>query len=112
MDTARVDIDGMVGAQSAFQTALDETTSSYAQMDGQIVGLSGSWQGNAASIYHQAMQDWLTDFSRVNAALQRMLSSLSSNTQVYANVHSDTQHKASQVAQTIGSGGGLAGFPI
>jgi len=112
MAATQVDIQGMVAAQSTFQTALDQTSSSYSQMDGQIVGLQASWQGDAASIYHQAMQEWLNDFSRVNAALQRMLETLSSNTHVYANVHSDTQSTASRVASAMASGGGLPNFPI
>lgn len=110
MAATQVDIQGMVAAQSSFQTALDETSSSYAQMDGQIVGLQASWNGDAASIYHNAMQEWLSDFSRVNSALQRMLEQLSANTQVYDNVHTDTQDRANQVAQSVGSG--LPNFPI
>lgn len=112
MAATQVDIQGMVSAQGTFQSALDMTTSSYAQMDGQIVGLQASWHGDAASIYHQAMQEWLNDFNKVNSALQRMLETLSSNTNVYANVHSDTESTASRVASAMASGGGLPNFPI
>ncbi|SEO99414.1 WXG100 family type VII secretion target [Actinacidiphila rubida] len=112
MASTQVDIQGMTAAQGTFQTALDETSNSYAQMDGQIMGLQSSWQGDAANIYHNAMQEWLSDFSKVNAALQRMLEQLSANTGVYANVHSDTQDQANRLAQSMGSGGGLPNFPI
>ncbi|BBA96925.1 hypothetical protein RVR_2449 [Actinacidiphila reveromycinica] len=106
----QVDIQGMTAAQGTFQTALDETTGSYSQMDGQIMGLQASWQGDAANIYSQAMQEWLSDFSRVNNALQRMLETLSANTHVYANVHSDTNSTALQVASSMQSGVTLPGF--
>jgi WXG100 family type VII secretion target len=102
----------MIAAQGSFQTAFDECSNSYAQMDGQINGLHASWHGDAASIYQSAMVDWLDDFSKVNAALDRMLEQLSKNTGVYTDVHADTSDKAAQVAQTMANGGGLPNFPI
>jgi len=107
-----VNIPGMIAAQRSFQTAVDESSNSYAQMDGQIDGLQGSWHGDAATIYHSAMTDWLNDFATVNDALDRMLQQLSQNTGVYANVHSDTNEKAQKVAQSMAAGGGLPNFPI
>ncbi|WP_329457202.1 WXG100 family type VII secretion target [Streptomyces sp. NBC_01497] len=108
-----VDLDGMKAAQGTFQTALDETTSSYSQMDGQIEGLRSSWTGQASTIYGSAMEKWLEDFNVVNNALRTMLEKLQSNTGVYANTHEDTQQQANQVQQLISSGNfsGLAGFP-
>ncbi|MGW7673281.1 WXG100 family type VII secretion target [Streptomyces sp. NPDC054775] len=108
---SQVDIQGMVAAQGSFQTALDETSRSYAQMDGQIMGLHGSWSGDAASIFSNAMQEWLNDFNQVNGALQRMLEQLSANTNVYGNVHTDTQDKANQVAQAMAQSG-LPNFAV
>jgi ESAT-6 family protein len=108
-----VSLDGMKAAQGTFQTALDESTSSYSQMDGQIEGLRSSWTGQAASIYGSAMEKWLEDFNVVNNALRTMLEKLQANTGVYANTHEDTQQQANQVQQLISSGNfsGLAGFP-
>jgi len=113
MALTSVELQGMTAAQSTFQTALDDATSSYSQMDGQIEGLQASWSGDAANVYTQAMQQWLEDFNTVNQALRTMLEKLSSNTNVYANTHENTQQVANQVAQTVGSGnfGGLPGFP-
>ena len=112
MALTSVELQGMTAAQSTFQSALDEATSSYSQMDGQIEGLQASWTGDAASVYTQAMQQWLEDFNTVNQALRTMLEKLSANTNVYANTHENTQQVASQVAQAIGSGAsGLPGFP-
>ena len=45
MALTSVELQGMTAAQGSFQTALDETTGSYAQMDGQIEGLRASWSG-------------------------------------------------------------------
>ncbi|MFC1408811.1 WXG100 family type VII secretion target [Streptacidiphilus sp. N1-12] len=111
MALTSVELQGMTAAQGTFQNALDETTSSYSQMDGQIEGLQASWSGDAANVYTQAMQQWLEDFNTVNGALRTMLEKLSSNTNVYANTHEDTQQVAQQVAQNISSGAvGLPGF--
>ncbi len=113
MALTSVELQGMTAAQGSFQSALDEATSSYAQMDGQIEGLQANWTGDAARVYTQAMGQWLEDFNTVNQALRTMLEKLSANTNVYANTHENTQQTANQVAQAIGSGnlGGLAGFP-
>ncbi|GAA3760153.1 WXG100 family type VII secretion target [Streptomyces tremellae] len=107
-----VDIEGMKRAQGTFQTAVDESSSSYSNMEGQIEALGPAWTGQAATIFHGAMGKWLEDFRTVNQQLQRMLETLSQNTGVYANVHSDTEDKAQQVQQLISSGnlGGLPGF--
>jgi WXG100 family type VII secretion target len=107
-----VELQGMTAAQSTFQTALDDSSNSYSQIEGQIEALQASWTGEAASVYSQAMGQWLEDFRTVNQALSTMLEKLSQNTSVYANTHSDTEQAAQQVAQTIGSGGfaGLPGF--
>jgi WXG100 family type VII secretion target len=105
-----VELQGMTAAQSTFQTALDDSTSSYSSIEGQIEALQASWTGEAASVYTQAMTQWLEDFRTVNQALSTMLEKLSQNTNVYANTHSDTEQAAQQVAQTIGSGG-FAGLP-
>src|SRR4051794_30069419 len=90
----QVELQGMTAAQGSFQSALDHTTTSYAQMDGQIEGLRASWRGRAANIYGSAMQEWLVDFDNVNKALRRMLETLAENTHVYANTHEDTQQQA------------------
>jgi WXG100 family type VII secretion target len=112
MALTSVELQGMTAAQATFQTALDDASSSYSQMDGQIEGLQASWSGDAATVYTQAMQQWLEDFNTVNQALRTMLEKLSANTNVYANTHENTQQIASQVAQTISSGAsGLPGFP-
>ncbi|MFJ5531075.1 WXG100 family type VII secretion target [Streptomyces sp. NPDC093261] len=112
MALTSVELQGMTAAQGSFQTALDETTGSYAQMDGQIEGLRASWSGEAANIYHNAMQEWLNDFDKVNQALRTMLEKLAQNTNVYANTHENTQQQAQQVAQQMSSGNiGLPGFP-
>lgn len=113
MALTSVEIQGMTAAQGTFQTALDEASGSYAQMEGQIDGLRGSWSGEAAQIYHQAMQDWLSDFQKVNQALTTMLEKLAANTNVYANTHENTQQIAGQVASAMASGvTGLPGFPV
>ncbi|MFE4631699.1 WXG100 family type VII secretion target [Streptomyces mirabilis] len=112
MALTSVEIQGMTAAQGTFQTALDHTTGSYTQMDGQIEGLRTSWSGEAANVYHNAMQEWLNDFDKVNQALRTMLEKLAQNTHVYANTHENTQQQAQQVAQQISSGNvGLPGFP-
>jgi WXG100 family type VII secretion target len=113
MALTAVELQGMTAAQGTFQNALDETTSSYSQMDGQIEGLRSQWTGDASSTYQNAMQEWLTDFQHVNTALSIMLEKLSQNTNVYANTHENTQQVAQQVASAMGSGnfGGLANFP-
>jgi WXG100 family type VII secretion target len=109
----QVEIQGMTAAQGSFQTALDHTTSSYAQMDGQIEGLRASWSGEASTIYVSAMHDWLTDFDKVNQALRTMLEKLAENTKVYASTHENTQQQAQQVMQQMQSGSvGLPGFPV
>ncbi|SEL31047.1 WXG100 family type VII secretion target [Streptacidiphilus jiangxiensis] len=107
-----VELQGMTTAQGTFQTALDDTTRSYAQVEGQIEALQASWTGEAATIFNQAMTQWLEDFRSVNNALSTMLEKLAQNTNVYANTHADTEQVAQQVAQTIGSGnyGGLPGL--
>ncbi|MDX2705659.1 WXG100 family type VII secretion target [Actinacidiphila glaucinigra] len=111
MPQTSVDLSGMSSAQSSFQAALDDTSGAYAQMQGQIEGLQASWGGEAANIYHGAMQQWLNDFSRVNQALGLMLEKLSQNTNVYANTHDATQDQARQAAQQISGGTvGLPGF--
>ncbi|MBC3841044.1 WXG100 family type VII secretion target [Streptacidiphilus sp. 4-A2] len=108
-----VELQGMTAAQGTFQTALDDASSSYSQVEGQIEALQASWSGEAATVYSQAMTQWLEDFRTVNQALATMLEKLSQNTNVYANTHADTEQVARQVAQTIGSGNftGLPGFP-
>ncbi|MEV7393537.1 MULTISPECIES: WXG100 family type VII secretion target [unclassified Streptomyces] len=112
MALTSVELQGMTAAQGSFQTALDETTGSYAQMDGQIEGLRASWSGDAANVYHNAMQEWLNDFDKVNQALRTMLEKLAQNTNVYANTHENTHQQAQQVAQQMASGNiGLPGFP-
>ncbi|MFI6444304.1 WXG100 family type VII secretion target [Kitasatospora sp. NPDC050543] len=112
MALTSVEIQGMTTAQSAFQHALDEGSGAYAQMASQIETLQGSWSGDAAKIYTQAMHDWLTDFQKVNQALATMLENLSSNTKVYANTHEDTNRAAGDLAKIMGSGvSGLPGFP-
>ncbi|WP_316778601.1 WXG100 family type VII secretion target [Streptomyces sasae] len=112
MALTSVELQGMTAAQGSFQTALDETTGSYAQMDGQIEGLRASWSGEAANVYHNAMQEWLNDFDKVNQALRTMLEKLAQNTNVYANTHENTHQQAQQVAQQMASGNiGLPGFP-
>lgn len=104
MAATQVDIQGMIAARGTFQTALESSQSSYSQMDGQIMGLQGSWQGDASNVYHQAMQEWLNDFTKVNSALQQMLEQLVSNTTVYDGVHTNTNDTASRVASAMGSG--------
>ncbi|WP_371502788.1 WXG100 family type VII secretion target [Kitasatospora sp. NBC_00374] len=109
----QVELQGMTAAQGSFQTALDEASNSYANVEGQVEALQASWRGQAASIYNQAMHDWLTDFQKLNGALATMLETLSANTHVYANTHEDTTQVAHQVAQQISAGNpGLAGFPL
>ncbi|MEW2520813.1 WXG100 family type VII secretion target [Actinacidiphila alni] len=104
MALTSVELQGMTAAQGTFQTALDHGATSYAQMAGQIEGLSASWTGDASSIYSGAMQAWLDDFNKVNQALRTMLEKLQQNTHVYANTHEETQQTAHQVAQNIASG--------
>ncbi|MFJ8158971.1 WXG100 family type VII secretion target [Streptomyces sp. NPDC094468] len=111
MALTSVALQGMTAAQGSFQTALDDASSSYAQMDSQIEGLRSNWSGDAANVYQNAMQEWLSDFNKVNQALRTMLEKLGQNTSVYANTHQDTQQQALQVAQQMSSGSvGLPGF--
>ncbi|MGW0999543.1 WXG100 family type VII secretion target [Streptomyces sp. NPDC002520] len=104
--TTRVDLDGMIQAQQAFQTAVDESARSYANMDGQYIALSGSWQGTAAAQYTGAVGTWLSEFKTLLGALESMLETLSQNTGVYANVHAETDQQAAAIAATIEAGGG------
>ncbi|MEU9133299.1 WXG100 family type VII secretion target [Kitasatospora sp. NPDC048540] len=108
----QVELAGMTAAQGTFQNAVDSATSSYAQIEGQVEALHGSWQGEAATIYGQAMQEWLADFRSLNQALTKMLETLSANTHVYANTHQDTSQVAHQVAAQVSAGSGLVGFPL
>ncbi|MFF2141676.1 WXG100 family type VII secretion target [Kitasatospora sp. NPDC058190] len=109
---SQVELAGMTAAQGTFQHAVDEATTSYANVEGQVEALAASWTGQAASIYTQAMQQWLADFQKLNQALTTMLETLAANTHVYANTHQDTEQVAHQVAQQVASGGGLVGFPL
>ncbi|MER5525670.1 WXG100 family type VII secretion target [Streptomyces sp. NPDC002677] len=110
MASTQVDIQGMITARGAFQDALEHTTGAYSQMDGQISGLLGSWQGDASNIFHQAMQEWLADFGKVNTALQKMLDQLVANTSLYDNVHNTTTDSATSVRNAVGNG--LPNFKI
>ncbi|MFH9090395.1 WXG100 family type VII secretion target [Streptomyces sp. NPDC017673] len=106
-----VDIEGMVAAQGAFQTAVDETGRTRTQMETQITSLIASWSGDAATTYLGAMTEWLSEYQRVCEALQRMLETLQNNTHLYGNVHSGTQSQASAVARTMATPA-LPAFPI
>ncbi|MFD8820503.1 WXG100 family type VII secretion target [Streptomyces sp. NPDC059627] len=110
MASTQVDIQGMITARGAFQDALGHTTSAYSQMDGQISSLVGSWSGDASNVFQQAMQEWLADFSKVNAALQKMLDQLVANTSVYDGVHGTTLDSATGVRSAMGNG--LPNFQI
>lgn len=107
-----VDLTGMKKAQTAFQDALDHTSRTYANVDGQVEALRASWTGQAATIYGSAMDKWLEDFNVVNNSLRTMLEKLAANTGVNANTHSDTEQQAQQVQQMVSSGNyaGLPGF--
>ncbi|MGV9935194.1 WXG100 family type VII secretion target [Streptomyces olivaceoviridis] len=106
-----VDIQGMVAAQGAFQTAVDETGRTRTQMESQIDSLIASWSGDAATVYFHAMTEWLSEYQRVCQALQRMLETLENNTNLYGNVHSGTQSQASSVAHAMATPA-LPAFPI
>ncbi|MFG2887805.1 WXG100 family type VII secretion target [Streptomyces sp. NPDC048297] len=105
-DLTQVDLDGMIQAQGAFQTAVDESARSYANMDGQYMALSGSWKGTAAAKYTEAVGSWLGEFKTLLGALENMLSTLSQNTGVYADVHAQTDQQAQAIAAAIEAGGG------
>lgn len=109
--TTSVDIQGMQAAQGSFQTAVDETTRTYTQMEGQISSLAASWTGDAASTYLGAMQEWLSEFQQVRAALGRMLETLGGNSNVYVTVHGNTQAQAAAVGKQIATPA-LPSFPI
>ncbi|MER8184560.1 WXG100 family type VII secretion target [Kitasatospora sp. NPDC094015] len=109
---SQVELAGMTAAQGTFQHAVDSATNAYANVEGQVEALAASWTGEAATIYHQAMQQWLADFRNLNQALTTMLETLAANTHVYADTHQNTSDVAHQVSQQISAGSGLVGFPL
>jgi WXG100 family type VII secretion target len=109
--TTNVDIQGMVAAQSAFQSAVDDTSRTRTQMESQITSLVASWSGDAATAYLGAMTEWMSEYDRVCQALKSMLDTLSSNTGLYAGVHENTQSQAAAVAKSMATPA-LPAFPI
>ncbi|MFD9596449.1 WXG100 family type VII secretion target [Kitasatospora sp. NPDC004745] len=97
--TTSVSIEGMLAAQSNFQTALDEANRTYTQMAGQIETLQSSWTGDASTTYLGAMNTWLQDFGTVRTQLGLMLEKLQANTGSYGTTHQATTDMASQLSK-------------
>jgi WXG100 family type VII secretion target len=105
-----VELLGMQNAHTDFEECLAGTTASYNMMHTQIEAAAASWSGDAASTYQVAMQSWLEDFSKVNAALNRMLETLATNRGVYAQTHAATQDDAARLRSQMSGGISLPGF--
>ncbi|MFD0276377.1 WXG100 family type VII secretion target [Kitasatospora sp. NPDC127111] len=106
--TTSVNIEGMLGAQGSFQTAVDEVNRSYTQMAGQIDTLRSSWTGDASTTFLSAMNTWLQDFGTVREQLGLMLEKLQANTGGYGTVHQATADVAAQFSK--GMANPLPGF--
>jgi WXG100 family type VII secretion target len=92
-----------------FQTALEETRTCYTNMTSQKEALQGSWSGQAAIGFDNALESWLMNCNQVASALQGMLDKLQGNASVYSNTHQDTVQAASNLRSEMG---GLPGLGI
>ncbi|MQS16220.1 WXG100 family type VII secretion target [Streptomyces kaniharaensis] len=106
--TTSVNIEGMLGAQGSFQTAVDEVNRTYTQMAGQIEALQSSWTGDASATFLSAMSTWLQDFGTVRQQLGLMLEKLQANTGTYGTTHQATTDVAAQLGR--GMANPLPGF--
>jgi WXG100 family type VII secretion target len=105
--TTAVDIQGMIGAQGSFQSALDHVNTAYSDMTEQQSVLAANWSGEAASNFGAALTQYLEDLGTVKTQLTGILEKLSSNTGVYAN----TNEGSTQLANVFKTGlPGLTGI--
>lgn len=81
----------MTGALGAFQEAASQARTQLSGMREQQSVLMSNWDGEAASSYGGALNEWLADFQRVVTALDKMLHTLEENTGVYRSTHEQTQ---------------------
>ncbi|MFJ5521228.1 WXG100 family type VII secretion target [Streptomyces griseoluteus] len=109
--TSQASIQGMTTAQQHFQEAVTKHKSLYQNMSSQIADLKASWGGEAANSYQGAMDTWLQEFSKVNAALEEMLNRLAENTHVNVKTAQVTLDAAQQTLQNMQSANvGLPNF--
>jgi WXG100 family type VII secretion target len=99
-----VDVQGMTAAQGNFQNALAQVNSEYGSMSAQQEMLQANWQGETASTFGRALEEWLADFNQVQQALAKITEVLSQNTGVYANTNATSQEAAAQFTGGLSSG--------
>lgn len=103
----QVDLAGMKRAEAAFATAISSANREADAVDGVSGNLATQWQGQAASTYQGALQDWMTNFVACRRALTEMQQKLQSTTGQYTTTNTQTQDTASQTRSEMS---GLPGF--
>lgn len=102
-----VDVQGMVQAQSDFQSAVDKTATAYSAVSENQATLAAVWTGEAASTFGLALTQYLEDLAAVRQELDGMLGTLEANTGEYHRAHSTTSEAASSFRAQVSPLSGL-----
>lgn len=82
-----VDVEGMLKFQNKLSSALDVCNTAYTDMGEQQQMLAANWQGEAASAFGQALEQYLEDLAIVRNQLTSMAETMMANTHVYINTN-------------------------
>jgi WXG100 family type VII secretion target len=86
MTSYQVDSEAVVAATASIRGTMDRIHAEAASLLGQLVGLQGSWTGQAATGFQGVVTDWKTTQARVDESLAAIAAALARAGQQYAEV--------------------------
>lgn len=102
------DIEAMQRAQPIFDNALEEVTGILSPMTTLQDTLAANWQGETASAFGQAVEQFIADLNKMQGALTDITSKMSQNTGIVVNANADSD----QIRQAFGQGlSSIQGLP-
>ena len=88
MTTFHVDSDAVLSATSSVRGAIGRIQAEVSGLHGQLVGLQGSWSGQAATAFQTVVTEWKGTQQRVEESLAAINHALTLAAQQYAEIES------------------------
>jgi early secretory antigenic target protein ESAT-6 len=86
MTRYQVDSEAVLGATSAVRTSIGRIQSEVSGLHSQLIGLQGSWSGQAATAFQTVVTDWKATQQRVEESLAGISHALGQAAQQYAEI--------------------------
>lgn len=86
MTRYQVDSEAVLSATGAARASIDRIQAEVSSLHGQLVGLQGSWSGQAAAAFQSVVTDWKATQQRVEESSRSINQALTLAAQQYAEI--------------------------